>query len=133
MQIELQEGKEYFTVEGVRIGPMKPWTDIVMHVGDHRRWYRKTGEQMPPYGTGPRQHLVREYTPTHHDAVDHPSHYTSHPSGVECITVVEHMNFCRGNAVKYIWRAGEKDDEIEDLKKARWYLDREIARLEKGP
>lgn len=64
------------------------------------------------------------------DAVDHPPHYTKHPSGVECITVAEHMNFCRGNAVKYIWRAGEKGDEIEDLKKARWYIDREITRLE---
>jgi hypothetical protein len=69
------------------------------------------------------------------DSVNNPSHYTSHLSGVECITVTEHMNFCRGNAIKYIWRAGEKESEIEDLKKARWYLDREIARLEKlnGP
>jgi len=39
------------------------------------------------------------------------------------------MNFCKGNAIKYIWRAGEKDDEIQDLKKARWYIDREIQRL----
>jgi hypothetical protein len=63
------------------------------------------------------------------DPVTRPKHYTTHPSGVECITVTEHMNFCLGNAVKYIWRAGEKGDIIEDLKKARWYLDREIARL----
>lgn len=66
------------------------------------------------------------------DPVNHPKHYTEHPSGVECIQITEHMNFCRGNAVKYIWRAGEKGDEIEDLKKARWYLDREIARLKKS-
>ena len=68
------------------------------------------------------------------EAVHHPKHYTSHPSGVECIQVVEHMNFNRGNAVKYIWRAGEKDKaaEIQDLEKARWYLDREIARLKVG-
>jgi len=65
------------------------------------------------------------------DMVNHPPHYTDHPSGVECIQITEHMNFCRGNAVKYIWRAGEKGDEIEDLKKARWYIDREISRLEK--
>jgi len=64
-------------------------------------------------------------------AVDHPPHYNAHPSGVECIDVVEHMNFCRGNAMKYLWRAGQKGDEIEDLKKARWYLDREISRLAK--
>lgn len=64
------------------------------------------------------------------NVVDHPAHYT-HPSGVECIQVTEHMNFCRGNAIKYIWRAGSKGKEIEDLRKARWYIDREIARLEK--
>lgn len=63
------------------------------------------------------------------DPVNHPEHYTSHPSGVECIQVTEHMNFCLGNAVKYIWRAGSKGDTIQDLEKARWYLDREIARL----
>lgn len=64
------------------------------------------------------------------DTVDHPKHY-QHASGTECIDVVEHMNFNRGNAVKYIWRAGAKGDEIEDLKKARWYIDREIQRMEK--
>jgi hypothetical protein len=59
------------------------------------------------------------------------AHYNVHKSGVECIQIIEYMNFCRGNAVKYIWRAGEKSNEIEDLRKARWYLDREIQRLEK--
>mgnify|MGYP001562564110 CR=1 FL=1 len=61
-----------------------------------------------------------------HDPVNHPKHYTQHPSGVECIVITEHMNFCLGNAMKYIWRAGEKDNVLEDLRKARWYLDREI-------
>lgn len=66
-------------------------------------------------------------------AVDHPSHYNEHPSGVECITIVEHMTFNSGNAVKYIWRSGLKsNDPIEDLKKASWYIDREIERLQKG-
>lgn len=64
------------------------------------------------------------------DEVNHPPHYTAHPSGVECIVIVEHMNFCLGNAVKYIWRAEGKGDALTDLKKARWYLDREIARIE---
>lgn len=64
--------------------------------------------------------------------VNHPKHYTSHPSGVECIQIVEHMTFNAGNAVKYLWRAGLKGSSprIEDLKKARWYLDREIQKLE---
>lgn len=66
------------------------------------------------------------------DPVNRPAHYTSSPSGIECIEVTEHFNFNRGNAIKYVWRAGSKGDEIEDLKKARWYIDREIARLERG-
>jgi len=64
------------------------------------------------------------------DAVNHPRHYTSHPSGVECITITEHMSFNIGNAVKYLWRVGHKVDDLEDLKKARWYIDREIAKRE---
>ncbi len=66
-----------------------------------------------------------------HDPVNHPAHYTSHPSGVECIQVTEHMNFNVGNAVKYLWRAGSKGDALEDLRKAAWYVDREIARRTK--
>lgn len=66
------------------------------------------------------------------DVVNQPPHYKKHSSGIECIQVTEHMNFCLGNAVKYIWRSGYKGSTIEDLKKAVWYLQREIARLEKG-
>jgi len=66
------------------------------------------------------------------DNVNKPPHYTAHPSGVECIQITEHMNFCLGNALKYIWRAGLKQNEVEDLKKAIWYLNREIERLENG-
>lgn len=62
------------------------------------------------------------------DKIDHPSHYNQHPSGIEAIDVCEHMNFCLGNAIKYIWRADFKGDDIEDLKKAIWYLNREIKR-----
>ena len=65
------------------------------------------------------------------DQVNHPKHYVSHPSGVECIEITEHMNFNLGNAIKYIWRASLKGKEIEDLRKARWYVEREIQRLTK--
>lgn len=65
------------------------------------------------------------------DPVNHPRHYTDHPSGIECIQVTEHMNFCLGNAVKYIWRCDLKQDCVEDLKKAIWYIQREIDRREK--
>ena len=59
-----------------------------------------------------------------------PSHYKSHPSKVECIQITEHMSFCVGNATKYLWRADLKHDDggIEDLKKAQWYLTREIEK-----
>ena len=80
----------------------------------------------------PKLKVLKEISVTAPDLVNHPPHYKAHPSGVECIEITEHMNFCRGNAVKYIWRAGEKGSEIEDLKKARWYLDREIKRMEKA-
>ena len=62
------------------------------------------------------------------DPVNNPKHYTAHPSGIECIQVTEHMGFNLGNAVKYIWRCDLKKDAIEDLKKAIWYVEREIAK-----
>lgn len=65
------------------------------------------------------------------DAVNHPPHYNGHPSGIECIDVVEHMGFNLGNAVKYVWRADLKNDAIEDLRKAAWYIQREIDKRTK--
>lgn len=62
------------------------------------------------------------------DPVNHPSHYTDHASGVECITITEHMGFCLGNAIKYIWRADLKGNSIQDLEKAIWYVQREISK-----
>lgn len=63
------------------------------------------------------------------DLVNHPAHYNAYP--VEVIELTEHLNFCRGNAVKYLCRAGlkSKDTEIEDLEKARFYVQREIERV----
>jgi len=62
------------------------------------------------------------------DNIDHPKHYTEHPSGVECIQITEHMGFNLGNALKYIWRCDLKGDAIEDLRKAIWYINREIEK-----
>lgn len=64
------------------------------------------------------------------DPVNHPAHYTQHPSGVECIQITEHMNFNIGNAVKYLWKADLKNG-LQDLEKAAWYIQREIARRSK--
>lgn len=70
-------------------------------------------------------------TETEEDVVNHPKHYTAF--GAEVIDITEHLNFCRGNAVKYIARAGLKDPdkELEDLEKGLWYLNREIARVKR--
>ena len=72
------------------------------------------------------------------DNVNHPAHYTSDPSGVECIEITKHRDFCIGNAIKYLWRAGLKSEEgknqkektIEDLQKAIWYINAEIKLLQ---
>jgi hypothetical protein len=66
------------------------------------------------------------------DQVNNPRHYTSDPSGIECIEITRHRNFNIGNAFKYLWRAGLKDEEktIQDLEKAIFYIKDEINRLE---
>lgn len=69
--------------------------------------------------------------------VEHPQHYNCHPSGIECIEIVRHMDFNLGNVLKYIWRHGQKKNDnegvlekaIEDLEKAAWYLNDEIRML----
>lgn len=76
--------------------------------------------------------FLREAILMSNDPVNHPKHYTTHPSGIECIDVTEHMGFNLGNAVKYIWRCDLKKDAIEDLRKAIWYVEREIQRRKKN-
>ena len=74
---------------------------------------------------------------TSYKNVEHPKHYTSHPSKIECITIIQYYNFCIGNAMKYLWRAGIKKEEgltpvekeIEDCKKAIWYINKHIESL----
>ena len=81
---------------------------------------------------------TRNEEPTVTDNVNHPKHYTSHPSGIECIAIARHYDFAIGNAIKYLWRHGLKTEEgkcdldksIEDLKKAAWYIEDEIMTLE---
>lgn len=71
------------------------------------------------------------------DLVNNPKHYHSHPTGIKCIDIIEHMNLNCGTAIKYIWRNGLKSEEgmritekqIQDLEKAKWYVEREIARI----
>lgn len=67
-----------------------------------------------------------------HDPVNHPKHYTNHPSGIECIEITRHMGFNLGNAMKYIWRADLKNNAVEDLEKAIWYIKDEIEKRKKN-
>ena len=66
-----------------------------------------------------------------HDPVEHPKHYTH--SGIECIDVIEALGcgYHIGNAIKYLWRAGHKDDIIQDLRKAAWFIHRKVDQLER--
>jgi len=80
---------------------------------------------------GETRHMNQNYfEEVEDDVVNHPKHYSDHPSGVECIEITQHMDFCVGNAMKYLWRGGKKDDNIQDLKKAIWYIERKIKLLE---
>jgi len=81
-----------------------------------------------------------EYKEIEEDMVNHPKHYTTHPSGVECIEITRHYCFSIGNAIKYLWRAGlkqeqgmdDKEKEIQDLEKAIWYIKDRIKQLKGG-
>jgi len=66
------------------------------------------------------------------DLVNHPKHYTSHPSGVECIEVTRWCSFNIGNVIKYCWRADLKGSTVQDLEKALWYLKDEIEKRKKS-
>jgi hypothetical protein len=85
---------------------------------------QKVIDSIPAWELKKREEL-KKYNP-----ITKPKHYNSYPD-IEVIQLTEHMNFCRGNVVKYIARAEFKRSELEDLKKAMWYLSREINRLEK--
>lgn len=72
--------------------------------------------------------LIRDEVTIAHDPVNHPRHYTAHPSGLECIEITRHLPFDIGNAVKYVWRADLKNG-TEDYEKALWYLDDALAHV----
>ncbi|TVL96198.1 MAG: hypothetical protein CV087_23840, partial [Candidatus Brocadia sp. WS118] len=96
--------------QGEIIGITRNW-----RVNDQKQIYY--GVELYPYN--PTGRRIKEFAEDDleevEDTINHPPHYTKHPSGVECIQITEHMNFNLGNAIKYIWRAGEKGDAVEDL------------------
>lgn len=109
-------------------GDDAPWygnTNVVLEMGLSARDF-----SLPELEVSEVEELVEDVVnEPSSDAVERPAHYTAYP--VEVIELTEHLNFCRGNAVKYIARAGLKDPatEAEDLRKARWYIDRELDRI----
>lgn len=100
-------------------------SDEIKEIGEnnHPNQHKNNNMSRTPSSQEPLQKARKKV-----DNVNHPPHYKKHPSGIECIQVTEHMNFNLGNAVKYIWRADERGKAIEDLEKARWYIQREIKR-----
>ena len=97
---------------------------------DERNVYYKLVKQCEPKD-------MEQKTEIRVDNVNHPAHYNSHPSGIECIEIARHHNFNIGNAIKYLWRAGLKsekgmedaDKQVEDLRKAIFYINDEIERI----
>ena len=106
------------------IGYDEYWFNVHLDVGDYLEeqsgskivWQRPTQPEELPFID---------------DEVNQPSHYTSHPSGIECIEITRHHDFAIGNAIKYLWRAGLKnsDNEVQDLEKAVWYIQEKIKQL----
>jgi hypothetical protein len=97
--------------------------DTVVHVDRYGFSNRRAGQ-------GKRADRAAGAASPAHDPVTNPEHYTWLPNNLEVIDITEWFNFRLGNALKYILRSGRKADALEDLKKARWYLDREIMWLE---
>jgi hypothetical protein len=109
--------------------PKEPW--IKPKTLEDWPWEKDLGK---PFGdingsiANPPEQEVNDLARYKDDAIN-PPHYKEHPSGIECIQITEHMGFCLGNAVKYIWRAGLKEsDRRQDLEKAIWYLQRELRK-----
>jgi hypothetical protein len=126
-----QDGTTVGRILNVDDGQQRPnSSSACAECGGTGTWPHRAGEPAWPFhNLGCTRRAPGMDTPINDDTVNHPAHYNAHPAGIECIDVVEHMNFNRGNAIKYIWRAGAKGNELEDLQKARWYVDREIHRL----
>lgn len=113
------------------INPLVSWTKVNGEDFCNTDHYAKHAVAKVEGRQGDRRGVTTEHK--NGDAVSHPTHYNSHPSGIEAITITRHHNFNVGNVIKYLWRAGLKNGEttLKDLRKAAWYLKDEIEKLEK--
>lgn len=113
-EMDFTSGGPHADINGTAGRPLEEWP-----------WDKELGK---PHGDV-HGDITRALIPVIDDKINHPIHYMHLP--VECIEVTEHMSFCLGNVVKYVYRCNLKGG-VEDLKKAKWYLEREIARREHG-
>lgn len=139
--LQLEVGKYYRAVNGAKVYVIRNDEHLVFPFdGDNGCSYTSRGTEYEMSESS--NDLIEEWkddeeTPLVRaleglaDMVNQPPHYTSHPSGIECIEVTRHMSFNLGNAMKYIWRADLKNG-IEDLEKAAWYIKDEIAKRQKA-
>lgn len=127
-ELQLEVGKSYVARDGSVVKIVGYYPNFKYQFeGDDERSYLPNGIFIQD--AFDEKDLISEVADSD-DSVNHPPHYTSHPSGIECIQVTEHMGFCIGNAIKYLWRADLKHDAVEDMRKAIWYIEREIERRE---
>ena len=135
--IEVPDGAEQLTKCGLELVFWKDNGNFSWHTKNSTEWDDNIKHQLSTLNVYGIEHIVwQRYTqpeslPFVDDEVNHPSHYTAHPSGIECIQITRHHDFAIGNAIKYLWRAGLKnsDNEIQDLEKAIWYIQDKINQL----
>lgn len=135
--IEIPEGAELLTACGLELIFWKNEGKLSFHVENSSEWDKAGNGLCDLNGYFDKSVSIvwkREKVEVEVDNVNHPKHYTGHPSGIECIEITRHHDFAIGNAIKYLWRAGLKDsdNEIQDLEKAVWYIQDKIKQLKGG-
>lgn len=134
---EIKKGTKFLCLQDVYVGGQVMYSQGTSYISDRDGYITDNGGDSQYWTAG--DAFYSFFKEEAADNVNHPSHYTSHPSGVECIEITRHYCFSIGNAIKYLWRAGLKNDaglsdldkEIEDLEKAKWYIQDRINQLEK--
>ena len=134
--MQIEKGQVWSSIQGGKVKVQEVTKSTVTFkwlAGEPYLSYRLIGEFLESFERVDDSKRLHRSTPRS-DAINHPEHYISHPSGIECIEVTRHMSFNAGNVIKYLWRNGLKDGEpsLKDLKKAAWYLNDMIDQLETG-
>ena len=132
--MQIEKGQVWSSIQGGKVKVQEVTKSTVTFkwlAGEPYLSYRLIGEFLESFERVDDSKRLHKSTPRS-DAINHPEHYISHPSGIECIEVTRHMSFNAGNVIKYLWRNGLKDGEpsLKDLKKAAWYLNDMIDQLE---